>query len=149
MLEVNKIGKGYSSPILANGIIYMTGMIDTLDYLSAIDMQGNIKWQVQYGRSWNKSFPDTRSSPVVDGNRIYVQSGTGKLSCINAEDGNSIWSVEVDKDFQTEYHMWGNSETPLVTDKLVICTPGGKQTSVVAFDKITGKLAWETKSVGG
>lgn len=149
ILEVQDIGKGWSSPILANGIIYVTGMKDTLDYLSAIDLLGNVKWQVPYGRSWNKSFPDTRSTPVVDEGRIYVQSGTGLLSCINKENGKTIWSVEVDKDFKTDYHLWGNSETPLVTDKLVICSPGGKLTSIVAFDKMTGKLVWQTKSLEG
>ncbi len=29
ILEVEKIGKGWSSPIYANGMIYTTGMIDT------------------------------------------------------------------------------------------------------------------------
>ena len=149
ILEVEKIGKGFSSPILADGIIYTTGMIDTLDYLSAIDFQGNIKWQVSYGRSWNKSFPDTRSTPTVDGNRIYVQSGTGRLACINRETGTEIWAVDVDKDFETEYHIWGNSETPLVVDDKVICSPGGAKTSIVAFNKMTGELAWQSKSIGG
>lgn len=149
LMKVEKIGKGWSSPILANGMIYTTGMIDTLDYLSAIDLQGNLKWQISYGRSWNKSFPDTRSTPTIDGDRIYVQSGTGKLSCINRETGDVIWAVEVDKDFETEYHIWGNSETPLIVDDKVICTPGGLKTSVVAFNKITGETVWQTKSLGG
>lgn len=149
IMEVEKIGKGFSSPILADGIIYTTGMIDTLDYLSAIDFQGNIKWQVSYGRSWNKSFPDTRSTPTVDGNRIYVQSGTGRLACINRETGTEMWAVDVDKDFETEYHIWGNSETPLVVDDKVICSPGGAKTSIVAFNKMTGELAWQSKSIGG
>lgn len=149
LLEVDKIGKGYSSPVLVNGIIYTTGMIDTLDYLTATDLKGNRKWQVPYGRSWNKSFPDTRSTPVVDGSKIYVQSGTGRLNCINASNGEVIWAVEVDKDYHTEYHSWGNSETPLLIDNLVICSPGGKETSVVAFDKNSGKMVWKTQSVGG
>ncbi len=149
MLEVEKIGKGWSSPILAGDMIYTTGMIDTLDYLSAIDLQGNIKWQVSYGRSWNKSFPDTRSTPVIEDDRIYVQSGTGRLSCFNRETGKEIWAVEVDKEFECEYHIWGNSETPLIIDDKVICTPGGQKTSVVAFDKMTGKLVWQSKSMGG
>lgn len=149
ILEVEKIGKGWSSPIFADGMIYTTGMLDTLDYLSAIDMEGKIKWQVSYGLSWNKSFPDTRSTPTVEGNRIYVQSGTGRLSCINRENGEIIWSVDVDKDFDTEYHTWGNSETPLIVDDKVICTPGGQKTSVVAFNKMTGELVWQTKSLGG
>ena len=149
ILEVEKIGKGWSSPILAGDMIYTTGMIDTLDYLSAIDMQGNIKWQVPYGRSWNKSFPDTRSTATVDGDRIYVFSGTGRLSALEKATGKELWAVDVDKDFECEYHMWGNSETPLIVDDKVICTPGGKKTSVVAFDKMTGKLIWQSKSLGG
>jgi outer membrane protein assembly factor BamB len=149
ILEVEKIGKGWSSPILDGNMIYTTGMIDTLDYLSAIDLQGNIKWQVPYGRSWDKSFPDTRSTATVEGDRIYVFSGTGRLSCLEKTTGKEIWAVEVDKDFECEYHVWGNSETPLIVDDKIICTPGGKKTSVVAFDKMTGKLAWQSKSLGG
>ena len=85
VLEVENIGKGWSSPIYADGMIYTTGMIDTLDYLTAIDINGNVKWQVPYGRSWNQSYPDTRSTPVVEENRIYVQSGTGRVACINRD----------------------------------------------------------------
>ena len=149
LLEVEGIGKGYSSPIFENGMIYTSGMIDTLDYLTAVNPDGSFKWQVPYGRSWNQSFPETRSTPVIDGNRIYVQSGLGEVSCINKETGETIWKVDVDKNFETDYHVWGNSETPLIIDNLVICTPGGSQTSVVALDKNTGETVWKSESVGG
>lgn len=149
ILEMEGIGKGYSSPILNEGVIYTTGMIDTLDYLTAINMDGAIKWQKPYGRSWYKSFPDTRSTPVIEGNRIYVQSGMGQVSCMSKEDGETIWTVDVDKEFETEYHMWGNSETVLVVDDLVIASPAGEITSIVAYNKITGQLMWQTESLGG
>jgi outer membrane protein assembly factor BamB len=149
ILTVEKIGKGWSSPVLADGIIYTTGMIDTLDYLSAISLDGTIKWQVPYGRSWNQSFPDTRSTATIDGDRIYVQSGTGRLVCIERATGKEIWAVDVDKEFECEYHVWGNSETPLIVDDKVICTPGGKKTSVVAFNKMSGELIWQSRPVGG
>lgn len=149
ILEIEGIGKGYSSPIIENGIIYTSGMIDTLDYLTAINPDGTVKYQVTYGRSWYKSFPDTRSTPVIDGNKIYVQSGMGQVSCINKENGESIWMVDVDKDFETVYHLWGNSETPLVVDDVVIVTPAGEKTSVIALNKNTGELVWKTESFGG
>ncbi len=149
ILEVENIGKGYSSPIFAGGTIYVTGMIDTLDYLSAINMQGDVKWKVAYGRSWNQSYPDTRCSPVIEGNRIYVQSGTGRLVCIDKETGKENWAVEVDKDYECEYHVWGNSETPLIVDDMVVCSPGGDKTSIVAFNKMTGKPVWQSQSLGG
>lgn len=149
ILETEGIGKGWSSPILVGNMIYTTGMIDTLDYLTALDLQGNIKYQVSYGRSWNQSFPDTRSTPVVEDNRIYVQSGTGRVACINRETGEEIWAVNVDQAFNGEYHLWGNSETPLIVDDKVICSPGGSETSIVALNKMTGETVWKTKSLGG
>jgi len=149
ILEVEKIGKGWSSPVEVDGMIYTTGMIDTLDYLTAINPDGSFKWQVAYGRSWNKSFPDTRSTPVIESDRIYVQSGTGQVSCINKETGDAIWEVDVDKNFEGEYHIWGNSETVLICDDKVIVSPGGKETSVVALNKMTGEEVWQTKSLGG
>lgn len=149
IMKVEKLGKGFSSPVIANQTIYVTGMIDTLDYLSAIDFQGNIKWQVAYGRSWSKSFPDTRSTPTIEGDRIYVVGGMGRLVCIDANNGKEKWAVDVDKDFKGEWHNWGVSESPLIVDDKVICTPGGSETSVVAFDKITGKLIWKSECIGG
>jgi hypothetical protein len=87
ILSVNNIGKGYSSPVVSNGTIYVTGMFDTIDYLTAMDMKGNFKWHVPYGRSWLYSEPDTRSTPTVQGDRVYVVSGTGRLVCFEANLG--------------------------------------------------------------
>lgn len=149
LLEVEGIGKGYSSPIIENGIIYTTGMIDTLDYLTAVNPDGTIKYQVAYGRSWYKSFPDTRSTPVIEENRIYTLAGMGELNCFNKETGEKIWSVNVDEKFEPQYHTWGNSETPLIVDDLIVCSPAGNKTSVVAFNKYNGEQVWQSESLGG
>ena len=149
LLKLEGIGTGYSSPVLVDGTIYVTGMKDTLDYLSAIDLTGKVKWQVPFGRSWAQSFPDTRTTPTVESDRVYVLSGTGQLSCFRVADGSQVWTVDVDKDFEGEWHIWGVSETPLIVDHMVICSPGGGSTSVVALDKMTGKEVWRSPSVGG
>jgi outer membrane protein assembly factor BamB len=149
LFSVEGIGKGYSSVVATDKYMYVTGMIDTLDYLTCITPEGQIKWQVPYGRSWAQSFPDTRGSATVQDDRVYVISGTGQLVCLNAETGVINWSVNVDKDYESEWHIWGVSESPLIVDDKVICSPGGKKTSIVAFDKMTGKLIWKSESVGG
>lgn len=149
VLKVEGIGKGYSSVIATDKYMFVTGMIDTLDYLSCITMDGKIKWKVPYGRSWKQSFPETRGSATIEGDRVYVISGTGQLVCLNVEDGAIRWKVNVDKDYKSEWHIWGVSESPLIVDDKVICSPGGKQTSIVALDKMTGKLIWQSESVGG
>jgi outer membrane protein assembly factor BamB len=149
LLKVEGIGKGYSSVIATDKYIFATGMIDSLDYLSCITPDGQIKWKVSYGKSWLNSFPETRSSPTIEDDRIYIISGIGELVCVNLEDGQIRWKVNVDKDYNAEWHRWGVSESPLIVDDKVICTPGGNTTSVVAFDKMTGKLVWQSECVGG
>jgi outer membrane protein assembly factor BamB len=149
LLKVEGIGKGYSSVVATDQHIFASGMIDTLDYLSCITPEGQVKWKVAYGRSWTKSFPDTRSTPTIEDDRIYIVSGTGELVCLNVDDGEIRWKVNVDKDYDSEWHIWGVSESPLIVDDKVICTPGGAKTSVVAFDKMTGNPVWQSESVGG
>ncbi len=149
LLEVDSLGKGYSSVIANDQYIFVTGMIDTMDYLTCIDYKGVEKWKVAYGQSWKKSFPNSRCSPTIKDNRIYVTSGIGQLVCLNAESGEIIWKKNVDLDYSGEWHVWGVSESPLIVDDKVICSPGGNETSIVAFNKMTGEEIWKTKSVGG
>lgn len=149
ILKVDSLGKGYSSPVFSEGNIYVTGKKGENDYLSAVDLNGVIKFQVKYGRSWENSYPETRSTPTIEENRIYVISGSGEVVCINKNDGNIIWSVNAHKKYNGELHRWGVAESPLIIDDKVIYTNGGDETSVIAFDKMTGVEIWKTESVGG
>jgi outer membrane protein assembly factor BamB len=147
ILTVEGIGRGYSSVVVANGLIYATGMIDNTDHLTAIDPSGTIKWQVPYGQSWQASHPDTRSTPIIEDDRVYLVSGVGELVCLNAKTGEQRWMVNVDKDYEAQWHRWGVAESPLIVDDMVICSPGGAQTTIVAFDKMTGKEIWKSEPV--
>lgn len=149
ILTVEGIGKGFSSAVIADKTIYVTGMKEAKDYLSAIGFDGKIKWQVAYGNSWTKSFPETRCTPTVDGNRIYVISGTGRLACLDAGDGKEIWAAGVDAEFESKWHDWGVAESLLIAENLVVCTPAGKKAAVAAYNKLTGELAWQSKSFEG
>ena len=148
LLTIEGIGTGLSSPVTNGKNIFVTGMKDTLDYLSSVDYTGKIIWQVPYGRSWTQTYPDSRCTPTLEGNRVYVLSGTGRLDCFDATNGKEIWGVDVDKQFECKYSMYGVAESPLIVDNKVICTPVGPKTAMVAFDKNTGKLIWQTKSIG-
>jgi outer membrane protein assembly factor BamB len=149
LLTIEGIGTGFSSAVTNGKAIFVTGMKDTLDYLSSVDYTGKINWQVPIGRAWTKTYPDSRCTPTVEGNKVYVISGTGKLGCFDATNGKEIWGVNVDKDFACRYGSYGMSESPLIIDNKVVCTPSGEKASVVAFDKNTGKLAWQSKPMPG
>ncbi len=149
ILEYEGIGDGWSSVITNGKYIYASGKVDKKDWLTCIDFDGNLQWKVEYGDSWNQSYPDTRGSATIEGDRLYIISGQGQMSCINANTGETIWYKDVDEEYQADYHTWGVSESPLIVDDKVICSPAGPVTNMVALDKMTGEEIWKTESTGG
>jgi outer membrane protein assembly factor BamB len=149
LLEYEGIGTGWSSVISNGKYIYASGMIDRMDHLTCIDFEGNLKWQVEYGKSWDQSYPDTRGTPTIEGDRIYIISGTGELVCLDAETGATRWKKHVDQEYQAEYHDWGVAEMPLIVGNKIICSPTGALTTFVALDKMTGEEIWKTPGTNG
>ncbi len=149
ILKVENIGSGFSSPIYYNNSIYISGKVDSLDYLTRVDMAGNIIFQVQYGKAWEASYPDSRSTPTIENERVYLISGMGEVVCIDANDGALLWMVNAHEKYEGALHRWGVAESPLIVENKVIYTTGGEKTSVVALDKKTGEEVWTAKSLGG
>ncbi len=146
--SVEDAGKGYSSPVISGDKLWVTGMDEDEknEILTAYTLGGKRIYQVTYGELWNKSYPDTRTTPTIIYNKVYVISGRGKVVCLNANDGEIIWSVDGET-FGVETNVWGVSESPLVFDNKVIFTPGGKHTTMVALDASNGKKLWITESL--
>ena len=141
------LGKGFSSPSIANGVIYVTGMVDKVESLSALDIDGNLKWTKEYGKAYTESYPDARTTPTIDGDSVYVISGSGEVVCFDAASGDIKWSVAAFDKFEGKHGSWGTAESPLVVDNKVIYTPCGEKTTVVALDKETGETIWASESI--
>jgi len=149
LLELNDIGNGFSSPVILNNTIYISGRKDTLDLVSAYEMNGSKKWETAYGRAWNRTYPETRCTPTVENDRIYLVSGMGEVACVNATSGKILWKIDANTKYNGEPHKWGVAESAAISDKAVFYVTGGEETSVIALDKTNGKLLWKTKSLGG
>ncbi len=145
--KVTGLGDGYSSAVIANNTVYVTGATDKKEYLYAFDLAGKLKWKQQYGDVWYRSYPDPRTSPTFNGNRLYVVSGMGQVVSLDAATGKVLWTIDMIKTFNGEFHRWGISESPVVDDKYVYCTPGGPDATMAALDKNTGKTIWVTKGL--
>ena len=89
-----ELTKGNSSVSFGENAIYITGIKDSADVLYALDMQGKMLWQTEMGRAWNESFPESRATPTVEGNKVYTCSGLGDLACIDGATGKIIWSYK-------------------------------------------------------
>lgn len=142
-----EIGGGFSAPTVTKDAVYVTGKIDSLEYLTAFDKSGKKLWQTELGAAWDQTFPESRCTPTVDGENAYVVTSLGKILCINIKDGKVVWSSEQLKENEGVTHRWGVAESLLLVDNKVLFTPGGPKTTMVALDKNSGELVWKSESL--
>ena len=96
------------------------------------------------GAEPNKGGDGGRSTPAVDGERVYTLSSHLVLACFDVKSGQRVWSHDVLKEFGGKNIRWQNAASPLIDGNLVYVAGGGAGQSLLAFNKTDGKLAWKT-----
>lgn len=159
------INGGFAGPAVADGKVFVT------DYLRAsgdaspspskrndltgkervlcLDAKsGNELWKHEYACSYAISYPaGPRCTPTVAGGKVFALGAMGDLFCLDAAKGSVLWSRNLPKDYDAPVPLWGYAGHPLVYKNLLICTAGGKDSAVVAFDKDSGKEVWKALNV--
>ena len=152
---------GYSGPAVADGRVFITDWAEdpesrTLDgterVLALDERTGAVLWT----HAWPTSYRmlsvayavGPRATPTVDGDRLYVVGGTGRLFCLDVETGRVLWEKDYVADYDTSIPVWGTVSAPLVDGDRLITVVGGEPDSlVVAFDKRTGAEVWRAIEV--
>jgi outer membrane protein assembly factor BamB len=104
---------------------------------------GTERWRFPYSGPRLASYPGPRSTPTVDGDRLYALGAGGQLHCLDVATGGLLWHHDLRAEFNAPGGQWGHACSPLVDGKLVIVTAGGPGASVVAFDNDSGDLVWK------
>jgi len=146
--HIEGLGDGYTSPAIANGRIYITGLDGDRLILFVFDLDGKFLNRTVVGREWNTRYPGTRSTVVVNDGKLYIFSGRGTLHCLDETTLNEIWRKDVLSEFGGRNIMWGITESPLIVGDKIFITPGGRQHNMVALNKHTGALIWSSPGVG-
>lgn len=142
------LGEGHSSPVFALGKIFISTMIDKTGYIFILSMDGKEIKRYPYGEEFSESWPGTRSTPVVDGDWLYIYSGFGVIYAFDALNGTLRWKREILKETNSENIRWGVTETLVIDGDKIFCTPGGKNYNLVALNRIDGSLIWSSPGVG-
>lgn len=145
--HVEDLGKGFSSPVFANGKIYLTGVIEEMGFIFLIDMDGKIIKKYPYGNEFVESYPGARSSVTVAGDLVYMLSGIGRLVCMEEATGKVNWQENVFSDYDGRNIRWGITETVLIDGDVLYCTPGGEKNNVLAFNRFSGELIWTSEGM--
>jgi outer membrane protein assembly factor BamB len=141
------LGEGHSSPAFALGKIFVSTMIDKKGYIIMLSMDGKEIKRYPYGEEFFESWPGTRSTPVIDGDWLYIYSGLGVIYAFDAVNGTLRWKKEI-LTGDAENIKWGVTETLVVDGEKIFCSPGGKSQNVVALNRLNGNIIWSSPGVG-
>ena len=144
------LGEGYSSVAISNGKLFTMGNRGNDEMLLAMDASdGKPLWSTKTGRAYREGQGNgPRGTPTVDKDHVYALGANGDLACVKIDKGEIVWQQNILEEFGGSNITWGISESVLIDDDKLICSPGGKQGTIVALNKMTGRPIWQSKVPG-
>ncbi len=95
------------------------------------------------GAKGNDGGDGSRSSPVIDGGKVYVIDSLLHVFCFDAATGGSVWDHDVKKENSGEMIKWQNAASPLIDGDILLLAGGGKGQALIGLNKGTGKVVWK------
>ena len=144
-----ELGPSYSGPVVSADRVFTTESKDKkFEVVRAFDRAtGKELWNLQWEGAMTVPFfakangDWIRSTPALDGDRLYVAGMRDVLVCLNVRDGKEIWRKDFVKDLGAPLPDFGFVCSPLVDGNAVYVQAGG---SIAKLDKLTGKILWRS-----
>jgi outer membrane protein assembly factor BamB len=146
------VGPGFGGAAISAGKAYLLDRDEKVgDRLRVFDVAtGKELWSFAYDAPGTFMFPGSRTTPTVDGDRVYISGPLGDLHCVSTTSQKPLWHKNIWKEFGGgELPRWAVVQHPLIHGNLVIIAPQTPQAGVVAYDKLTGALKWKSPALTG
>src|SRR5262249_46238229 len=147
------VGPGWSSPVVAQGRVYLTDSQLTRPKLKErvlcfAEATGKPLWTYSY----EVNYPDwvftpgqetgPSATPIIEAGRLYALGGSGELHCFDAIKGDMLWQKRLDKDYQAP-QLWCRPSPLIDGDRLILFIGRKPGACVIALDKKSGKEIWK------
>ncbi len=139
------LGRGYSSPIISGGRIFLTGDVGNDLRVFALDLAGKLRWQVTNGLAWKGPYPGARACCALRDGRLFDLNAHGRVVALDPATGRELWALNLLERFGGKIPTWALAECLLVDGPRVIVTPGGDRALMAALDTRTGHPVWTTE----
>ena len=150
-------GKGWSSPVLSDGRVYLTTAYAQGDNQDATGVKRELRvlcFDAENGKTvWDTKVFDQKASsrpihqknshasptPIIENGKVYVHFGHMGTACLDLK-GEIVWANK-----ELAYNpVHGNGGTPIVVgDLLIFSADAGTDPFIVALYKKNGKVAWK------
>lgn len=151
------LGVSYGGPVVVGERLLLLDRHDDVERLSCFQASdGKELWRQESPVDYRDMYGynnGPRCCPIVDGDRVYTYGVAGQLSCVRLEDGELVWSKNLNQEYGVIQNFFGVASAPFVYEDLILVMVGGSPadtvgrvdfaepngTGIVAFDKKSGK----------
>ena len=160
-----KLGISYGIGSISDGRMFQYDRAENESQLVCLDAKtGKQHWTFSHPTDYVDPYGyngGPRTSPIVDGNHVYIYGVEGLLHCVTADTGKVVWKHDLTQEFGVVQNFFGVGSTPIIEDNLLIVMVGGSpegdrhrhtselgavdgnQSAVAAFDKQSGKVVYQ------
>ena len=145
-----KVGEGYSTPVVSNGRIFVHGRQDPEEVVTALDLAtGQVVWSAKYQSAFNKNkyandmSKGPFSTPLVANGLVYTLGTSAVLSAFDERTGGLEWRKDWSKEIDTSKLFTGTAMSPILENGLLIVHVGDDSDGAFfALDPATGAEKW-------
>ena len=155
------IGDGYGNGVVQHGRFFVADRLQGQERLLCFHAEtGELLWKFAQTVPYSDAFGynnGPRASPVANHDRAFLYGVTGKLTCLQAEDGRVLWQRDMNTEYNVQANFFGVGASPLVYGNKLLVMVGGTTEEVspdpnrigsspipngsamVALDRLTGE----------
>ncbi|HEU4769546.1 MAG TPA: PQQ-binding-like beta-propeller repeat protein [Pyrinomonadaceae bacterium] len=144
-----ELGEGYSAIAVERGMLFTMYRKGENEVAVAIDAAtGKTVWEYSYGAPFSPDYdmshgPGPHATPLVNGDMVLTSGATGKLHSLDKKNGKVLWSHDLLSEFRGTLRVNGYSCSPIAYKDKIVMMVGGPSSSLVAFNRKDGSVAWK------
>ena len=144
-----QVGTGYSAPAIRDQRLVLFHRIKNEEIVEAFNVRtAELIWRHSYPTRYRDPFGynnGPRCSPLITKKYCFTFGAEGLLLCLDIKTGKQVWQRKTAEDFKIPEAFFGVGASPILEGELLIIMVGGQPNStMVAFNKNTGKTIWES-----
>ena len=144
-----QVGAGYSAPAIRDQRLVLFHRIKNEEIVEAFNVRtAELIWRHSYPTRYRDPFGynnGPRCSPLITKKYCFTFGAEGLLLCLDIKTGKQVWQRKTAEDFKIPEAFFGVGASPVLEGELLIIMVGGQPNStMVAFNKNTGKTIWES-----
>jgi outer membrane protein assembly factor BamB len=127
-------------------IVGCRDLTNTQDVFVCLDAAtGTERWRHAYLAPGRLDYGESsRATPLIVGDKVYVQGAFGDLHCLRINSGELVWARHIIREFDAKLPIWGVCGSPLLAGRRLVVQPGAPAASVVALATDTGLQVWQS-----